>query len=684
MRPTVLAGVLVLTCALPASAQKRAVTIDDVMDMKVAGSPVVSPDGMQVLYTVRAWEPGTGKDADRREARTHIWKVAAAGGTSRQITFSDRGETQPQWSPDGRYISFVSARGAGDGDAGPKAQLYLMRADGGEAQKLTDAKESVGAYAWAPSSSTIAYVSQEARSSEDEARQKKRDDARIYEGDFRQAQLWSIAVDSHAASKLIDGQSFTVAGAPSWSPDSSKLTFAASPTPMIRDDRSDVYVLDIASKQLDKITTNAGPDNSPRWSPDGKTIAYVSEPNANKPLGDGIGLQAVSLQHLVLYDVAGKSIKDVSSRDFDSSAGTPTWSADSARLYFTAGRRVYSEVFSYDIASSKYTKLTTSRNISLGNQSRDGKVIALLSESAFDPSDVQVTDSTFASLRKLTTVNPQVADFALGETEVVTWKSSDGMEIEGVLLKPVGLQAGHRAPLVVVAHGGPTGAHNNGFKVGGLEGGQALAGQGWAVFYPNVRGSSNYGESFMRANIPDWGGGDWRDLMTGVDAIVSKGIADPDRLALIGWSYGGYMTAWGITQTTRFKAAMVGAGITNVWSMYGTNDIPNYLGTFFGGMPDKTTRALYMERSAMTHVDKVTTPTLILHGGSDERVPTGQALELHRALKDRGKTTELVFYPREGHGISEYYHVKDRLTRIHAWLTKYTLADAAKKTTTQQ
>jgi dipeptidyl aminopeptidase/acylaminoacyl peptidase len=255
------------------------------------------------------------------------------------------------------------------------------------------------------------------------------------------------------------------------------------------------------------------------------------------------------------------------------------------------------------------------------------------------------------------------------------------LPVEGVLLKPVGYSEGTRYPTLVVAHGGPAGAYVNNYRVGGLEGGQFWAGQGWAVFYPNPRGSTNYGETFLRANVNDWGGGDYRDIMTGVDALVARGIADPDRLAHIGWSYGGYMTAWVVSQTTRFKAAMVGAGLTNMWSMYGTNDIPNVLVTYFGNYPTSDTQALYLGRSAMSFIDQVQTPTLILHGANDERVPTGQALEMYRGLKDRGKTTELVFYPREGHGISEYYHQKDRLTRIHNWVTRYTLGPG--KTSTQ-
>jgi dipeptidyl aminopeptidase/acylaminoacyl peptidase len=223
----------------------------------------------------------------------------------------------------------------------------------------------------------------------------------------------------------------------------------------------------------------------------------------------------------------------------------------------------------------------------------------------------------------------------------------------------------------------------NGFRVAYGDGGQHWAGQGWVVLYPNPRGGTNYGEAFMRANIPDWGGGDFRDIMAGVDAVIARGIADPERLAIQGWSYGGYMTSWAVTQTTRFKAAMVGAGITNLWSMYGTNDLPNYLAAFFRGVPSKETLPLYRERSALTHAHEVVTPTLILHGGSDERVPIGQPMEFYRALKERGTPTELVFYPRQGHGLQEYYHQLDRLRRQFEWITRYTLGAEGRKTTTQ-
>jgi dipeptidyl aminopeptidase/acylaminoacyl peptidase len=232
-------------------------------------------------------------------------------------------------------------------------------------------------------------------------------------------------------------------------------------------------------------------------------------------------------------------------------------------------------------------------------------------------------------------------------------------------------------------HGGPTGAHVNGFKVGVHNGAQLWAGQGWAVLYPNPRGSSNYGEKFMRGNIPDWGGGDYRDIMAGTDEVIKRGIADPDKLAVMGWSYGGYMTCWIVSQTSRFKAARMGAGLSNISSMYGTTDIPGYIGTFFENYPTPKNLTLYQARSGLTFVDRVTTPLLIMHGMNDERVPIGQPMEFYRALKDRGKTVELVWYPREGHGFTEYYHQRDQIRRELEWMTKYVLG-AARTTTSQQ
>jgi len=669
----------VVCLAMPGSAQdRRPATFDDVMALRVVESPALSPDGRAVLYTAREWVDARrdgGPDASgRKESRSQVWRVWTTGDPRpRQMTFGDRGATAPGWSPDGRHISFVAARGEGRSDEGPRPQIWILPADGGEGLALTDVTDGVDAYAWSPDSRRIAYVARDPLTAEADTERRRRDDAATFEGDFRYSQLWVVDVASGETTRVTEGAEFTVRGDPAWSPDATRLAFAATPTPMTRDDRSDVYVVTVAGRDVSKITTNPGADASPAWSPDGSTIAYLSDPYPDaRPKGDGIPLQHVGNAHLVLHDLRTGLARDVSSPDFDLSPGAPVWSPDGRHVVFTAGARAWREAYAFDVAAGGYVRLTSGRLVSSLSFSRDGTRVAFVEESASTPADVFVADASFVAPRRLTTANPQVEDLAFGESEAITW-TSDGEEIEGILLRPIGYEPGRRYPLLVVVHGGPTGAHDAGERLS--DGGQVWAGAGWAVLYPNPRGSTNYGESFMRANFGDWGGGDYRDIMTGVDTVIDRGIADPSRLAVMGWSYGGYMTCWIVSQTSRFKAAVMGAGLSNLVSMYGTTDIPDYMGTFFGGTPAGDALPLYRERSGLTWVDRVTTPLLILHGGSDERVPTGQPMEFYRALEDRGKTVELVFYPREGHGLREYYHQLDRLERQFAWITTRTPGD---------
>ncbi|MDE3155841.1 MAG: S9 family peptidase [Acidobacteriota bacterium] len=679
---------VVLGAALPRAggAQTRhPVTLDDIMGMRtLAGTPAIAPDGHAVLYAVREWEKVPEPEGGQKmEARTHVWIAAADGSGARQFTFSDSSEMDPSWSPDGRMVAFLSPRAsAGGAGAQPaRPQVWVMEANGGEAWRLTHAEDGVQDYAWSPDSRRIAFTSRQARPKAEQTARKEGNDPEVFEGDFQRTRLWIVDVSSSgkapAATELTGPDDFTVKGSITWAPDGTRVAFAASPTPMTRDDRTDVYIVDIAAKTAMKITTNLGPDVAPAWSPDGKTIAYLETPNSAAPNGDGIPPQSLSNAHLMLYDVATKQARDVSA-GFDASPDGPVWTADSQRILFDAGRRVYQEMYAYDVGAGRYRQLTTDKVIRFGTVSREGDRAAFVMQSSTAPADVYAADLTFSSPVKLTTVNPQAAAFDLGATKAITWKSPDGRTIEGVLQEPVGYQPGHRYPLLVVAHGGPTGAYEDTYRVGEFDGGQLWAGEGWAVLYPNPRGSTNYGQAFMRANIGDWGGGDYQDIMSGVDALVSRGIADPDRMAFMGWSYGGYMTCWTVSQTGRFKAAMMGAGLSDLVSMYGTTDIPNYLETFFHGTPDGTRIPLYRARSGLTFVDRVTTPLLILQGGSDVRVPTSQSMEFFRALKDRGKTVELVYYPREGHGFVEYYHLRDRIERLHAWIVRYTLGSGKK------
>jgi dipeptidyl aminopeptidase/acylaminoacyl peptidase len=676
-----LTAAFLFVVAAPLLAQ-RPMSIDDIMDLRNVGAVVISPDGSRVLYTVSAWEHPAARDTsrgDRHDMRSHLWMVPAGGGEPRQLTFGERGETAPQWSPDGRYISFVASRGSGTGDDAPRSQIWLMHADGGEAFALTTARDGAGAYAWSPDSRSIAYLTTDSLTRADEAKARRRDDPKTYEGDMRMSHLWVIEVATKSAAKLTSG-AFTVMGAPSWSPDGTRLAILTRPTTLVRDERREAHLVTVATKATERINVPAGMSvqGTPAWSPDGRTLAFTAFVEEWKANADGMYPRTLRNSQLVLYDLAARTAKPVGSAQFDYSVGALRWSSDGSRILFNAQDRVYSSVFSYDVSSGQYTRLTKDQLIRGPSWSKDGSRVAFAMDSPKAPADVYIADPTFANPLKLTTTNPQLSQIALGEHEVITWKSTDGWTVEGVLLKPVGYQPGRRYPLKVDVHGGPTGAHVNSFKASWGSPGQFYAGQGWAVLYPNPRGSTGYGERFMRGNIKDWGGGDYRDIMTGVDELVRRGIADPERLAVSGWSYGGYMTGWVVSQTPRFKAAMMGAGLSNMESMYGTTDIPGYIGTFYDGMPqldgslNNKSLEFYRSRSAVQYSDKVTTPLLMLHGSNDERVPIGQPMEYYRNLKDRGKTVELVFYPRAGHGLSEYYHQIDKIRREFEWLQRYT------------
>ncbi len=679
------AALAVLTLsAVSLQAQARGLTDADVLRMSSVGGIAIAPAGDRILYTVTGWEhPNAKADTvlgDKHDRRSHIWVVPFAGGTARQLTFAERGESQPAWSPDGKAIAFVSARGVGTGDDAPKPQVWLLPADGGEARQLTSLRDGAVAFAWSPDASRIAVLTPDTLSREQEARVKRRDDAKVFESDFRLNHIWVVTVAGGAATKVTSG-AFTVRGMPSWSPDGTKLAFDASPTPMIRDERRDAYVVDVATQRLDKITTAGEVQSTPQFSPDGRTLAFTTLRDEFKPHGDSIAARTLRNDHLVSYDVATKAITDLSQPAFDVSAGQPRWSADGSQLWFSASDRVYNTLYSYTLATKRYTAMTKDLMVQSAVASKDGSKMAFVMDSPQWPGEVFVQDASLPQPKRITTTNAWLTERTLGETRVIAWKSSDGKPVEGILLLPVGYQAGTRVPTVISAHGGPTGAHTNGFKGSTGGPGQTWAARGWAVLYPNPRGSTGYGEWWMRANMGDWGGGDYRDIMAGTDEVVKLGIADPAKLAFEGWSYGGYMTSWVVSQTQRFKAAMMGAGLPSLLSMAGTTDIPGYINTFFGdpqydGSIINASVKKYLERSAISYSDRITTPLLILHGGSDERVPIGQPMEFYRALKDRGKQVELVFYPREGHGLSEYYHQADRMKREYEWIAQHTIGGA--------
>lgn len=651
MRRPLLLAALLLAPALPAQ-QPRRMTFDDVMAMRNVADAQLSPDGKWVAYVVsRIDMKENATDAD-------VWLVSATGGEPVRLTTSRKSDATPRWSPDGKRLAFISAREE-------RPQLFVISPFGGEAERLTESKTAVRSFQWSPDGRSIAFVADQEPTPEEEKRQKDRDDAIVVDRDFRFARLWILDVDGRSKRMLATGEG--VVSDPQWSPDGKRLAYVSTATPRADDGQlTDVFVIETDSGATPrKLVTNPGPDNSPRWSPDGSTIA-LQQGDSGK----------VRQDRLTVVSAEGGTPRPVAN-GFTYNVAQVAWSPDGRSLLFSAPTRTTTQLYVVPAAGGTPRALTNLQGTWNGlSWSKDGRTMAAAVATLNAPADVHVASlpqgNGTATFRKRTDHNAQLKGIALARSEVITWKSADGKEIEGVLLYPTDHVEGRKVPLLTVVHGGPAGQYNQSFYASYQNYGHVWAGEGWAVFYPNFRGSSGYGEEFLRANMKDWGGGDYKDIQSGIDHLVQRGLADPAKLAQTGWSYGGYMTAWTVTQTTRFKAAMVGAGLTDMYSMHSTNDLPGTVEAYFGGEPWDVEQ-LYRERSAMTHVKKAKTPTLILHGQQDLRVPIGQAQQLYQGLKRNEVPVELVFYPREGHGLSEPRHQLDKMKREHEWITKHTL-----------
>ena len=635
------------------AATPRRMTFDDVIALRSVSDAQISPDGKWVAYTV------TRADLEQNASDADIWLASTAGESPSRLTTHKKSDTSPRWSPDGRRIAFISAREE-------KAQIFLMSAFGGEPERLTEHKGGVRQIAWSPDGRSIAFIADQEPTAEEEKRIKDKDDAIVVDTNYKFNRLWVLDVATRTARLLATGDA--VANDPQWSPDGTRIAFSTTPTPRADDGSlSDLHIVAVSGGAPSMLVENAGTDQSPRWSPDGTRIAYITSAGSD-----------VRQSQLAVIPATGGTPRLVAP-EFLYQPNAPTWSRDGRTLYFGASVRTTTQLFAVPASGGTPRALTDVRGvIAGGTMSRDGRSVVFTISDPQRPADVHVATigTGILTSRQLTDHNPQIRDLALGKAEVVQWKSSDGMEMDGVLLRPVGYEPGKRYPLITSVHGGPAGAWTENFAAGWGSPGQVAAGQGFAIFYPNPRGSSAYGEKFLRANIRDWGAGDYRDIQTGIDALIARGVADSSRLAQTGWSYGGYMTAWTLTQTNRFKAVVVGAGLTDMYSMYATNDIPRALDGYFGAEPWNDTTE-YRKRSAMTYIKNARTPTLILHGQVDLRVPVGQAQELYTGLKKNNVPVQLVFYPREPHGLQEPRHQLDKMKRENEWIRRWTLGGQA-------
>lgn len=641
----------------------RANSIDKILTYRSVGGVEASPDGRWVAFTA------TAADLDENAMNSDVWVVELQTGRSYQLTRGAKRDNDPKWSRDGSRLAFLSDRSG-------KVNIWLISPDGGEAEAATKfEKLSVASYEWLPDGSGFLFAAADPESPEEEKRKKDKKDPILVDKDFKYARLYQFKLGENPSAPLgtrepekLTKEDYHVSSF-DVSPDGKWVAFSAQPTPKVPDFRkSDVKLLELATGTIRTVVARAGQDAAPRFSPDGQWIAFVSSFGRNDWTGN---------TNLWVVKPDGSGLRNLS-ESFDEDiggfgAGGHEWSADGQWIYFTASQGVSDRLFRIQVASGKHEAVTDHDRMKVCldyDFSPKGSLLVAMSD-PHTPAEVYRVDAS-GGLRKLSGVNAAFENTA-PPTELLRYRSPDGFDLEGLVVKPRNYEKGKRYPLLVIVHGGPAGVFNYAFTPRrGAYPVFAFAEQGYVIFLPNPRGSGGYGEKFRQANFKDWGYGDYRDIMQGVDELIKTGVADPERMGEMGWSYGGYMTSWIVSQTDRFKAVSMGAGLSNLISMYGVTDIPEFSEAYFGAPPWEDMQG-YLRSSAMNFVQNAKTPTLIQHGQEDRRVPISQGEEFYRALTMRGVPVEMVVYPRQPHGIQEPRLIKDSLERNLNWFNKWVL-----------
>jgi dipeptidyl aminopeptidase/acylaminoacyl peptidase len=669
------------------------------LKVKTISNVAVSPDGQQVAFQAAT----SFTEGERSEWVSQIYVADADGSRAFQLTRGEKSSSQPAWSPDGRWIGFISARSG-------KANVWRAPVFGGESEQLTDEKGGVSAFRWSPDGRSITFAMTDPKTEAEEKADKEKNDALVVDENLKQVRLYLAPVEpdstgKRTARKLTTGD-YSVSEF-DWSPDGKAIVFSHTPSTKADDwTRSDVSTVDVASGKTQPLAATRAAESQPVYSPDGQWIALSI---SDDPPTWGFTTR------VYLVPPAGGTPKPLA-ESFDRQPQIVGWTPDGKRVLIEETQRTINRLSALPVDGGPEVDLSlpgvmvSGPNINRipkapapepvaaaaaggppperGARGRRAEfvegapgprikaMVGFVSESADRAPEVYLTPAESFKPVQVSHVQDLPA-IPVGRTEVAAWQAPDGKSIEGLLTYPVGYQPGTRVPLLVIVHGGPTGVFVQSFIASrGAYPIAAFASEGYAVLRCNVRGSSGYGREFRYANYGDWGGADYQDIMSGVDALIQRGVADSTRLGVMGWSYGGYMTSWIVTQTKRFKAASVGAGVTNLMSFTGTSDIPGFLPDYFGGeywdVFDK-----WRAHSAMFNVKGVSTPTLIQHGGADQRVPTSQGYEFYNALKRQGVPVKMVVYPRQPHGLQEPKLQLDAMRRNLEWFGQWVLGRKA-------
>jgi dipeptidyl aminopeptidase/acylaminoacyl peptidase len=658
---------LALSIAATSLAQAgRAPSITQSLEMQTFSGAKISPDGRQVVYE----ESRTNWDANAFE--TDLWLADVATGERRLLTVAAKSSQNAQWSPDGRWIAFVSDRpGVLKDSPKDKPQLWVMPAGGGEAQQVTSFESGVNWFEWAPDSKSFGVAAAGPEAEALKARKTTFGELHVIHADYAMAHLWRVglpAIDPAgrrtpaAAPKLLTSSDDYSVVAFAFSPDASQIAFSATRDPdLISNGTSKVYVLDLASGAVRLLAGDGGPNGFPEWSPDGKQIAFTT--------AAGQKYFFYANTRIAVVPAAGGAPK-VIDPGLDENAQLLRWGPDG--IYVSALQKTEGGLFRLDPATGAATRIALAGTpIARGfTLSADFKHAAYVGAATNGFPEIYEATLAGGTPVKLTNGGDQVRDFDTAVREVVSWKSGDGSVIEGVLIKPRDFDPKKKYPLLVVIHGGPTGIDVPTVDPDRYYPIERFVARGALVLRPNYRGSAGYGGKFRALNVRNLGVGDYADVISGVDSLIKQGFVDKDRVGAMGWSQGGYISAFITTSSDRFKAVSVGAGISDWMTYYANTDITPFTPQYLKATPWDDP-AIYKLTSPIAYIAKAKTPTLIQHGGADRRVPIANAYELRQALEDHGVPVKMVVYDGFGHPINKPRQQRAVLEENENWFGHY-------------